>query len=43
MVSALSAGVEGLVRAIAVEFAPACVDGISPGVVAREEWPSWMK
>jgi NAD(P)-dependent dehydrogenase (short-subunit alcohol dehydrogenase family) len=38
MVSALNAGVEGLVRALAVELAPIRVNGISPGVVATEGW-----
>jgi NAD(P)-dependent dehydrogenase (short-subunit alcohol dehydrogenase family) len=38
MVSALNAGVEGLVRALAVELAPVRVNGISPGVVETEGW-----
>lgn len=38
MVSALNAGVEGLVRALAVELAPVRVNGISPGVVQTEGW-----
>ncbi|MBT9550376.1 MAG: SDR family oxidoreductase [Hydrogenophaga sp.] len=35
---ALNAGVEGLVRALAVELAPVRVNGISPGVVETEGW-----
>jgi len=38
MVSALNAGVEGLVRALAVELAPIRFNGISPGVVDTEGW-----
>jgi NAD(P)-dependent dehydrogenase (short-subunit alcohol dehydrogenase family) len=38
MVSALNAGVEGLVRALAVELAPVRVNAISPGVVDTEGW-----
>lgn len=38
MVSALNAGVEGLVRALAVELAPVRVNAISPGVVETEGW-----
>lgn len=38
VVSAVNAGVEGLVRALAVELAPVRVNGISPGVVATEGW-----
>lgn len=38
VVSALNAGVEGLVRALAVELAPLRVNGISPGVVDTEGW-----
>ena len=38
MVSALNAGVEGLVRALAVELAPVRINGISPGVVDTEGW-----
>lgn len=38
MVSALNAGVEGLVRALAIELAPIRVNGISPGVVDTEGW-----
>lgn len=38
MVSALNAGVEGLVRALAVELAPIRVNALSPGVVATEGW-----
>lgn len=38
MVSALNAGVEGLVRALAVELAPMRVNAISPGVVETEGW-----
>ncbi|AMV41329.1 SDR family oxidoreductase [Paraburkholderia caribensis] len=38
MVSALNAGVEGLVRALSVELAPVRVNAISPGVVETEGW-----
>jgi NAD(P)-dependent dehydrogenase (short-subunit alcohol dehydrogenase family) len=38
MVSALNSGVEGLVRALAVELAPIRVNGISSGIVATEGW-----
>lgn len=38
MVSALNAGVEGMVRALAVELAPVRVNAISPGVVDTEGW-----
>lgn len=38
MVSALNSGVEGLVRALAVELSPVRVNAISPGVVETEGW-----
>jgi NAD(P)-dependent dehydrogenase (short-subunit alcohol dehydrogenase family) len=38
MVAALNAGVEGLVRALAVELAPTRVNALSPGVVDTEGW-----
>ncbi len=38
MVSALNAGVEGLVKALAVELAPIRFNSISPGVVDTEGW-----
>lgn len=38
IVSALNAGVEGLVRALAVELAPLRVNAISPGVLETEGW-----
>lgn len=34
----MNAGVEGLVRALAVELPPVRVNGISPGVVETEGW-----